>query len=150
MNVRWVETLIEEDNDSSEGAKEPPVQPPPEPERKTPPIGPPNRDPKPEPIHDPPMPPPPGTDPKDEPVPIGDPPDRSDQPMAFMTAGFTIGWLADYSRYRARVSLIKKVTTGSVTFLNYVKGVFHDYFEMGGHFFCYCAHRRGIWFLRNC
>jgi hypothetical protein len=59
----------------------PPVKPPPEPEKKTPPIGPPKRDPQPEPIKDPPVPPLPGKDPAEDPQPIGDPPEQSDQPI---------------------------------------------------------------------
>ncbi len=63
------------------GSRHPPVEPPPDPEKKQPPIGPPTRDPKPEPIKDPPVPPMPGKDPKEDPKPIGDPPDQSDQPI---------------------------------------------------------------------
>ena len=92
------------------GPQRSPVKPPPEPERKTPPIGPPKRDPKPEPINDPPVPPSPGTDPNDAPVPIGDPPDKADQPirMTLTTAGAFCAWAVKYSRQRVRISLIHK------------------------------------------
>ncbi len=69
-----------------EGSKRfPPVELPPEPEKKRPPIRPPLRDPQPEPIQDPPVPPSPGKDTDDESAPIGDPPDKSDQPMRMDT-----------------------------------------------------------------
>lgn len=83
-----------------------PVTPPPEPEKKHPPIGPPKRDPTPQPIKDPLYPPSPGSDPDEEPEPIGDPPDDSDQPnrMGFMTTRCPVEWPGNYSLYRDRVS----------------------------------------------
>lgn len=110
MIATWVVNLHETGSNSFQGGKKrSPVKSPPEPERRSPPIGPPKRDPKPEPIHDPPMPPSPGTDPKDKPLPIGDPPDTSDQPirMTLKTAGFPIGWPVDTSRYKDMGSSIK-------------------------------------------
>lgn len=106
----WAGNLSEAGRQSFQGDKKhSPVKPPPDPERKSPPIGPPKRDPKPEPIHDPPMPPSPGTDPNDEPPPIGDPPDRSDQPirMTFKGAGYPKGLPVDDSLYRGEESSIK-------------------------------------------
>ncbi len=84
----------------------PPVTPPPEPEKKHPPIGPPKRDPKPKPIKDPLYPPSPGTDPDEEPAPIGDPPDESNQPIrtGLMSIPCPVEWAADFSPYRDRVS----------------------------------------------
>lgn len=111
MIVRWADILIEADNDSFQGATEhPPVKPPIEPERKSPPIGPPKRDPKPEPINDPPMPPSPGTDPHQEPLPIGDPPDKSDQPirMKLGMTGSCIEWPTDYPMNRAKIFFMKR------------------------------------------
>ena len=98
----WAVNLPEAASHSLQGHKKrSPVKPPPEPERKSPPIGPPKRDPKPEPIHDPPMPPSPGTDPDDEPLPIGDPPDTSDHPirMRLMAGSFL---LTAYELFRKR------------------------------------------------
>ncbi len=63
-------------------SRQPPIEPPPEPERKRPPIKPPDRTPKPKPIKDPPVSPPPDhEDPDTPPTPIGDPPDTSDRPI---------------------------------------------------------------------
>lgn len=111
MILSWANTLIEADIECFQGATErSPVKPPPDPERKSPPIGPPKRDPKPEPINDPPMPPSPGTDPNQEPLPIGDPPDKSDQPIrtGLVTIGSCIEWPTDYSISGARVFLMKR------------------------------------------
>lgn len=111
MIVNWADTLVEADNDSFQGATErPPVRPPLEPERKSPPVGPPKRGPKPEPINDPPMPPSPGTDPNQEPLPIGDPPDKSDQSirMGLVTTGSFMKWPMDYSISGAKVFLMKR------------------------------------------
>ncbi len=103
--VEWNRREVE--GDGLNGSKDhPPAIPPPEPEKKRPPMGPPNRDPKPEPIKDPLVPPPPGKDPLEEPKPIGDPPDKTDPPMRMgvMTRVCSNQEAADFSPYRDRVS----------------------------------------------
>lgn len=111
MILRWADTLIEAGIECFQGTTgRPAVKPPPDPERKSPPIGPPKRDPKPEPINDPPLPPSPGNDPHQEPLPIGDPPDKSDQliRMKLVTTGSDIEWLTDYSMSGVRVFFMKR------------------------------------------